>query len=211
MKVFNSNLLKFLQFQFPASATFFGQPSFPPSQPSMSAAAEPSTHTSAKVGATEEVHFSLSAHSPPHLPQQFRAAPTPTTFAIAERPTPDSPAKRKGKATAGRTFDRDIPSSPEDEADQRPAKRRRRYHIITADGDEEDSSAEIPVSKPMQIYARNDQPCRIRKQQICQGRVPAQISCPGQTREILERDYVFISIFFLTSLFYEHVRKKAGV
>ncbi|KAK8586319.1 hypothetical protein V6N13_082130 [Hibiscus sabdariffa] len=76
--------------------------------------------------------------------------PTPTTSAAAERPTPDSPAKRKGKATAGRTIGRDIPSSPEEEADQRPAKRRRRYHVITADSDEDDSNAELPVPKPMQ-------------------------------------------------------------
>ncbi|KAK8618189.1 hypothetical protein V6N13_116057 [Hibiscus sabdariffa] len=60
MQVFQSNLLKFLQFQFPASAAFFGQSSHPPPQPSVSAAAaaQPSTHTSAKEGATEEVHFS---------------------------------------------------------------------------------------------------------------------------------------------------------
>ncbi|KAL4386135.1 hypothetical protein GQ457_09G017870 [Hibiscus cannabinus] len=64
------------------------------------------------------------------------AAPTPTTYVVAERPTLDSPARRKGKATAGRTFGRDIPSSLEDEADQRPAKRRRKYHVITADSDD---------------------------------------------------------------------------
>ncbi|KAL4323373.1 hypothetical protein GQ457_11G026690 [Hibiscus cannabinus] len=59
MKVFQSNLLKFLQFQFPTSATFFGQSSIPPPQPSVSAAAaaQPSTHTSAKEGATEEWQF----------------------------------------------------------------------------------------------------------------------------------------------------------
>ncbi|KAL4363244.1 hypothetical protein GQ457_04G018630 [Hibiscus cannabinus] len=71
------------------------------------------------------------------------AAPIPRTSAIAERPAPDSPAKRKGKATAGRSFGRDIPSSPEEEAEQRPAKRERRYHVITADSDD-DSSAELP-------------------------------------------------------------------
>ncbi|KAL4312159.1 hypothetical protein GQ457_01G018330 [Hibiscus cannabinus] len=186
MKVFQSNLLKFLQFQFPVSATFFGQPSFPPPQPSVSAAvaAQPSTHTPAKEGATEEVHFSsddendvfdwqsprdnllplgpLTTTPAPAVPI-LSAAPTPTTSAIAERPTPDSPAKRKGEATAGRTFGRHITSSPEDEADQRPAKRRRRYHVITADSDEDDINAEIPVPKPMQIHARNDQPGRIRK------------------------------------------------
>ncbi|KAL4284462.1 hypothetical protein GQ457_16G017870 [Hibiscus cannabinus] len=76
-------------------------------------------------------------------------APTPTTSAVTERLTPDSPVRRKGKATAGRSFGRDILSSPEEEAEQRPAKRQRRYHIITADSDDDDNSAEIPVSKPM--------------------------------------------------------------
>ncbi|KAL4333413.1 hypothetical protein GQ457_07G007040 [Hibiscus cannabinus] len=185
MKVFQSNLLNFLQFQFPTSATFFGQPSFPPPQPSVSAvadAAQPSTHTSAKEGATQEVHFSsddendiFDWQSPrdimlPICPVTTTPAPavsilfaasTPTTSAAAERPTPDSPAKRKGKATADRNFGRDTSSSPEEEADQCPAKRRRRYHVITADSDEDDSSAKIPVPKPMQ----NDQPDRIRKQQ----------------------------------------------
>ncbi|KAL4347857.1 hypothetical protein GQ457_17G010820 [Hibiscus cannabinus] len=65
------------------------------------------------------------------------AAPTPTTAAAFERPTPDSPTRKQGKATAGRTFDLGSPSSPdEEEADQRPAKRRRRYHVITAESDE---------------------------------------------------------------------------
>ncbi|KAK8660127.1 hypothetical protein V6N13_051061 [Hibiscus sabdariffa] len=172
MKVFQSNLLKFLQFQFPASATFFGQPSFPPPQPSVSAAAaQPSTHTSAKEGATEEVHLSSDDENdifdwqsprdnllpigpvtttPAPAVSILSTAPTPTTSAAAERPTLDSSAKRKGKATAGRTIVRENPSSPEEEADQRLAKRRRSYHVITADSDEDDSSAELPVPKPMQ-------------------------------------------------------------
>ncbi|KAK8521629.1 hypothetical protein V6N12_031523 [Hibiscus sabdariffa] len=73
------------------------------------------------------------------------AAPTPTTSAIVEHQIPDSPARRKGKAKAGRSFGRDIPSSPEEE-EQRPAKRQRRYHVITADSDD-DSSAELPVAQ----------------------------------------------------------------
>ncbi|KAL4298399.1 hypothetical protein GQ457_12G011960 [Hibiscus cannabinus] len=142
-----------------------------PPQPNISAAAQPSATASAKVGATEEVHFLsddendvFDWQSPRDYLQPLgpitttpalavpilSAAPTPTTSAVAERPTPDSPARRKGKATAGRTFGRDIHSSPEDEADQRPAKRRRKYHVITAEIDEQDSSAEIPMSKPMQ-------------------------------------------------------------
>ncbi|KAL4282731.1 hypothetical protein GQ457_16G018280 [Hibiscus cannabinus] len=180
MKVFKSNLLKFLQFQFPASATFFGQPSFPPPQPSVSAdvAAQPSTHTSAKEGATEEVHFSsddendvfdwqsprdnllpigpVTTTPAPAVPI-LSAAPTPTTSAAVERPTPDSPAKRKGKATAGRTFGRDTSSSPEEEVGQRPAKRRRRYHVITVDSDEDDSSAEIPC-KSIILFCLNSCP-----------------------------------------------------
>ncbi|KAL4367989.1 hypothetical protein GQ457_05G027490 [Hibiscus cannabinus] len=103
---------------------------------------------SAKAGATEEVNFSSDDendvfdwqsprdHLQPLGPTTttpapavpiLSAAPTPTTSAIANRPIPDSPARRKGKSTAGRSFGRDIPSSPNDEeAEQRPAKRRRK-------------------------------------------------------------------------------------
>ncbi|KAL4367100.1 hypothetical protein GQ457_05G014740 [Hibiscus cannabinus] len=60
VKVFQETLTKFLTFQFPASAAFFGRTVSPPPQPSASAAAaaQPSTHTFSKEGATEEVHFS---------------------------------------------------------------------------------------------------------------------------------------------------------
>ncbi|KAL4325599.1 hypothetical protein GQ457_11G026010 [Hibiscus cannabinus] len=171
MKVFNANLLKFLQFQFPSTACFFAQPSTTPPQPNISAAAQPSATTSAKAGDTEEVNFSSDDendifdwqsprdHLQPLGPTTttpapavpiLSAEPTPATSTVAERPTPDSPTRRKGKATAGRAFGREIPSSPEDEADQRPAKRRRKYHVITADNDDDDSSAEVPISKPMQ-------------------------------------------------------------
>ncbi|KAK8538814.1 hypothetical protein V6N12_034522 [Hibiscus sabdariffa] len=157
MKVFQSNLLKFLQFQILASATFFGQSSHPPPQPSVfaTAAAEPSTHTSAKEGATEEsprdhlLTLGPDITTPAPTAPILSAAPTPTTSVVAERPTPDSPARKRGKATAGRTIGRNDPLSLEEEADQRPAKRRRRYHIITADSDDDDSSAELPVPKPM--------------------------------------------------------------
>ncbi|KAK8628058.1 hypothetical protein V6N13_063770 [Hibiscus sabdariffa] len=169
-KVFHTNLFKFLCFQFPATATFFAQASSPPPQPSVSAAAaaQPSIHTSAKEGATEELHFSSNDendvfdwqlprdHLQPLGPTTTLApvvpilspALTPTVSAVAEHPTPDSPARRKGKATAGRTIGRDIPSSPEDEAEQRPAKRRRKYHVITAESDEDDSTTEVPVARP---------------------------------------------------------------
>ncbi|KAL4302971.1 hypothetical protein GQ457_10G012890 [Hibiscus cannabinus] len=61
---------------------------------------------------------------------------TPTPAAI-ERPTPDSPARKRGKVTAGRTFGSEMLSSlEEEEANLCPAKRRR-YHVITADSCEE--------------------------------------------------------------------------
>ncbi|KAL4341067.1 hypothetical protein GQ457_08G027420 [Hibiscus cannabinus] len=68
--------------------------------------------------------------------------PTPANSAIANRPTPDSPARRKGKAPAGRTIAKHAQSSPDEEEElQRPAKRRRRYHIITADSDDDSNDA----------------------------------------------------------------------
>ncbi|KAK9034849.1 hypothetical protein V6N11_076906 [Hibiscus sabdariffa] len=135
--------------------------------------------TSVKEGATEEVHFSsddendifdwksprdhlltlgpVTTTPAPAVPI-LSAAPTPTTSAVAECPTPDSPARKKGKATAGRTIGRGNPSSPEEEADQRPAKRRRRYHVITDESDDDDSSAELPVPKPMKSADRSLSP-----------------------------------------------------
>ncbi|KAK8713622.1 hypothetical protein V6N13_148834 [Hibiscus sabdariffa] len=169
MKVFNQSLVKFLCFQFPAAATFFAQPSSTPPQHNVSAAAQPSANTSAKVGATKEIHFSSDDendvfdwksprdHLQPIGPTPTRPAPavpilsaaaTPTTSAIADRPTPDSPTRRKGKAKVGRSFRRDVPSSPDEEAEQRPTKRRKRYHVITAESDDDDSSAELPVPQP---------------------------------------------------------------
>ncbi|KAK8652957.1 hypothetical protein V6N13_126978 [Hibiscus sabdariffa] len=168
VKIFQDTLTKFLLFQFPASATFFGRSSTPPTQPSASAAAavQPSTHTSAKEGATEEVHFSsddendvFDWQSPrdhllalgPSTSTPAPAAPTPTTAAVVARPTPDSPTRKRGKSTAGRTFDQGSPSSPDkEEAEQRPTKRRRRYHVITAESDEDDSDADVPVPKLLQ-------------------------------------------------------------
>ncbi|KAK8676072.1 hypothetical protein V6N13_034126 [Hibiscus sabdariffa] len=170
MKVFNKNLIKFLCFQFPSVATFFAQPSSPPPQPSVFATAtQPSTNTSAKAGATEELHFSsddennvfdwqsprdhLQPYGPTTTPAPavpiLSAAPIPTTSAVAEHPTQESLTKRKGKAKAGIIIGSDIPSSPnDDEAEQRPAKRRRKYHVITAESDDDDSTAKIPVARP---------------------------------------------------------------
>ncbi|KAL4361791.1 hypothetical protein GQ457_04G020550 [Hibiscus cannabinus] len=129
-------------------------------QPSTSAAAaHQSTNTSAKEGATEELHFSSddendvfdwqsprdhllalgqSTSTPAPAVPILSAAPTPTTAAAIDQPTPDSLTRKRGKSTVGRTVDHGNPSSPEEEtAEHRPAKRRRRYHIITDESCEE--------------------------------------------------------------------------
>ncbi|KAK8627986.1 hypothetical protein V6N13_063700 [Hibiscus sabdariffa] len=167
-KVFQQNLLAFLCFQFPAAANFHAQPkATATANRSTTTQPIPSANPSTRAGSTEEVHFSsddendvfdwqspwdyLQPISPtPSKPTEavpIFSAPTPATSAIVERPIPDSPARRRGKAPAGRSFGRNIPSSPaEEEPEQRPAKRQRRYHIITADSDD-DRSAEVPVAQ----------------------------------------------------------------
>ncbi|KAL4281313.1 hypothetical protein GQ457_03G014870 [Hibiscus cannabinus] len=170
-KVFQQNLISFLCFQFPAAATFFNaQPKATPAATRSSATQPiPSANPSAKAGNTEEVHFSSDNendifdwqsprdHLQPIGPTPSKPvaevpilspAPTPANFAIVDRPTPNSPARRKGKAPAGRTISRHAPSSPyEEEQLHRPAKRQRRYHVITADSDNDSNNA-IPVSQP---------------------------------------------------------------
>ncbi|KAK8694719.1 hypothetical protein V6N13_072265 [Hibiscus sabdariffa] len=145
-KVFQQNLINFLCFQFPAATTYFH------AQPEATTAANRSTTTqsmpyanpSTKAGGTEELHLSsddendvfdwqsprdhLQPFGPtPSKPAEpvpiLSAAPTPATSAIAERPTPNSAARRKGKATAGRSIAKHAPSSPEEEEpEQRLAK-----------------------------------------------------------------------------------------
>ncbi|KAK9033358.1 hypothetical protein V6N11_018391 [Hibiscus sabdariffa] len=170
-KVFQQNLITFLCFLFPATATYFNAQPEAIATANRSTATQPlpSANPSTKAGTTEEVHFLLDdendvfdwqsprdhlQHFGPTPPKPAEAVPilsvgpTPATSAIAERPTPDSPARRKGKATAGRSITRQVPSIPEEEEqEQRPAKRQRRYHVIIADSDH-DSSAGIPVALP---------------------------------------------------------------
>ncbi|KAL4284549.1 hypothetical protein GQ457_16G016900 [Hibiscus cannabinus] len=75
-------------------------------------------------------------------------APTPAKSVVANRTKPNSPTRRKGKAPAGKTVSRHALSSPEEEEQlHQPAKRQRRYHIITADSDD-DSNDAVPVAQP---------------------------------------------------------------
>ncbi|KAK8690740.1 hypothetical protein V6N13_074267 [Hibiscus sabdariffa] len=147
IKVFQQNLINFLCFQFPAATTYLN------AQPEATAVANrstatqpiPSTNPSAKSGNTEEVRFSSNDendvfdwqsprdHLQPIGPTPSKPvvavpilspAPTLANSAIADRPTLDSLARRKGKAPAGRTISRYAQSSPDEEEEfQRPAKR----------------------------------------------------------------------------------------
>ncbi|KAK8691404.1 hypothetical protein V6N13_074915 [Hibiscus sabdariffa] len=172
-KVFHQNLINFLCFQFPSTAIFFNaQPEATPvANRSVATQPIPSANPSTRAGDTEEVHLSSDyendifdwqsprEHLHPIGPTSPRIvapaevpilspAPTPANSAIVDRTTPDSPTQRKGKALAGRTVSRHALSSPDEEEQlHRPAKRQRRYHIITADSDD-DSSEAVPVSQP---------------------------------------------------------------
>ncbi|KAK8605130.1 hypothetical protein V6N13_082586 [Hibiscus sabdariffa] len=168
-KVFQQNLINFLFYQFPAAATYFNaQPeATPAAQHSTATQPMPSANPSAKAGNTEELHFSSDDendvfdwqsprdHRQPVGPTPskpavavpiFSPAPTPANFAIADRPIPDSPARRKSKTPVGRTITRSDPSSPDEEqAAHQPAQKRRRRHIITSDSDDE-NNAEVPTT-----------------------------------------------------------------
>ncbi|KAK8675700.1 hypothetical protein V6N13_033764 [Hibiscus sabdariffa] len=156
-----------LQFQEETKAT---------QQENLSAATRPqqSTNPSAKAGETEEVHLSSDddndifdwqsprehhilfgptsqqAHVPKSSSARQPQKPAPTDVPILHlAPTmPDTSTRRKGKAPTGRNVSRIASSSPyKDEQLPRPAKRQRRYHIITADSDD-DSSAAVLVDDP---------------------------------------------------------------
>ncbi|KAL4361480.1 hypothetical protein GQ457_04G022120 [Hibiscus cannabinus] len=96
-------------------------------------------------------HSSIAKQSKNKEPTEVQIlspAPTPAKSVVADRSTPDSLARRKGKAPAVRTISRHTPSSPEEEEHlHRPAKRQRRYHIITIDSDD-DSRDAVPVAHP---------------------------------------------------------------
>ncbi|KAK8705152.1 hypothetical protein V6N13_048760 [Hibiscus sabdariffa] len=163
-KVFQQNLINFIYYQFPAAATYFNaQPeATPATQHSTTTRPMPSANPSAKAGNTEELHFSSDDENDVFDWQSPRdhlkpVGPTPSKPAVAvpilspaptlaNRPIPDSPARRKSKTTAGRTITRSDPSSPDEEhAAHQPAQKRRRRHIITSDSDDE-NNAEVPTT-----------------------------------------------------------------
>ncbi|KAK9045979.1 hypothetical protein V6N11_051882 [Hibiscus sabdariffa] len=145
-KVFQQTLINFLCFQFPFAGTFFTAQPEATQQANFSAATQPqpSANPSAKAGATEEAQIPESSSS--RQPQRPAPADVPT---LQPAPTmPDTSNQRMGKAPAGRTISKTNLSSPEEEEQlHKPAKRQRRYHIITADSDD-DNSAAVPVAHP---------------------------------------------------------------
>ncbi|KAL4285444.1 hypothetical protein GQ457_16G018270 [Hibiscus cannabinus] len=226
VKVFQDTLTKFLIYQFPASAAFFGQPSAPPTQPSTSAAAaappstsagaaHQSTNTSAKEGATEELHFSSddendvfdwqsprdhllalgpSTSTPAPAVPILSAAPTPTTATAFDRLTPISPSRRRGKATAKRQLGGD--SSSEEEAAPRPAKKRK-YHIITTDSCEE---AVLGMHHMRQNNQKHFKECMI--QGLCENSVyqPARKRFSRRLKDHVFRDTHTQKAMWCTSL-----------
>ncbi|KAK8662884.1 hypothetical protein V6N13_024770 [Hibiscus sabdariffa] len=164
-KVFQQNLINFLCYQFPATATYFNaQPdATPAAQHSTATRPMPSANPSAKAGNTEELHFSsdnendvFDWQSPRDHLQPVGLTPSKPAVAVpilgpaptpANRPIPDPPARRKSKTPAGRTITRSNPSSPDEEqAAHQPAQKRRRRHIITSDSDDENSAAIPDIS-----------------------------------------------------------------
>ncbi|KAK8573910.1 hypothetical protein V6N13_096841 [Hibiscus sabdariffa] len=75
-------------------------------------------------------------------------APSVREVALLQTASQVHAAQRRGKTPAGRIMLSDRSSSPDIE-DQPPAKRQRRYHVITADSDD-DNNACIPVEHPEQ-------------------------------------------------------------
>ncbi|KAL4353424.1 hypothetical protein GQ457_06G011130 [Hibiscus cannabinus] len=133
------------------------------------------TKPSDEAGNTEQVHFSsddendifdwhtlMEHHIEPRstdIPESAHAqkhkapAPVEGEALLVEHPPPEvpatntEPARRRGKALVGRIITRDPTSSPdvEEQLPPRPAKRQRRYNIITTDNDNE-GIEELPAT-----------------------------------------------------------------
>ncbi|KAK8619591.1 hypothetical protein V6N13_135873 [Hibiscus sabdariffa] len=149
-KVFKKSLINFLCLQFLLAATFFKPPSPP-------AANNSAAHLNGENEGTEEVHYSSNAEpdsfdwqtpfeaKPPSLPAAPRTIPPPTPHEdVAE-----SSQAKKRKKPADRRTQVGIPSDASDDSDDLPAlpePRRRRYHVISCDSDDDSSTANPPAT-----------------------------------------------------------------
>ncbi|KAK8672256.1 hypothetical protein V6N13_110629 [Hibiscus sabdariffa] len=109
-----------------------GNPQSPKAQPDI---LETSNASKRKAEALAEAEAKPTKKSPPRAP----ANPT------------DSSTRRKGKASIGRIITEERSTNPitgnsEEQSPPRPAKRQRRYHIITTDRDEQSSGEHVPNS-----------------------------------------------------------------
>ncbi|KAK8512074.1 hypothetical protein V6N12_018555 [Hibiscus sabdariffa] len=148
-KVFQNSLINFLCFQFLHASNFFPtQPTTAP-PPAVASAADPS----AEDGQTEPMNLSGEDMFDWQTPITAPATITPPAQAddVAE-----SSHARKRKMPAGRTIQADTPSDDADKSTyaaelptpQSPDKRRRRYHVISNDSDD-DGNADPTSSKSL--------------------------------------------------------------
>ncbi|KAK8694589.1 hypothetical protein V6N13_072137 [Hibiscus sabdariffa] len=172
-KVFHTSLINFLCFQFSNIAAFFAAQPTTTHQANFSAATQPKSTIKPSEGAgnTEKVNLSsddeneiFDWHTPMEHHRQI--CPTPRAADILDSSTaekfkepapaegealPVATSRRSRKTRAGRIMlsDRSSSLDKEEQAPPRPAKRQRRYHVITIDSDD-DSSTELPVENPEQ-------------------------------------------------------------
>ncbi|KAK8519607.1 hypothetical protein V6N12_025640 [Hibiscus sabdariffa] len=148
-KVFQNSLISFLCFQFPHAANFFRTQ--PTTAPPLAAAS--TADPSVEDGQTEPINLSEEDIFDWQTP--IIALATITALARADDVVESSHA-RKRKMPAGRTIQTDTPSDAADKSKeatecpspQSPAKRRRRYHIVSSYSDD-DGNADPASSKSL--------------------------------------------------------------
>ncbi|KAK8716458.1 hypothetical protein V6N13_043765 [Hibiscus sabdariffa] len=175
-KVFRTSLINFLCFQFPSAATFFSTP--PTTEQPAPATAQPTSPADPSEGAgnTEQLNLSdedifdwhtpmeqlnlsdediFDWHTPMEHQSQLKQADIPGSSKAEDAPAPAEPPaaqentpRRRGKTPAKWIVLSDR-SSIQEQPEQQPAKRQRKYHAITTDSDDE-SSAGLPAANPEQ-------------------------------------------------------------
>ncbi|KAK8560008.1 hypothetical protein V6N12_012816 [Hibiscus sabdariffa] len=166
-KVFHTSFINFLCFQFPNVAAFFTAHPTTTQPTNFSTATQPKSTSKQSEGAgnTEKVnlssddendifdrHTSMEHHGsicptprmayiPESSTAQKRKEPAHADGEVTPLPTATNidTARRRAKTPAGRIMISDPSSSPE-VAEQPPTNKQRRYHVMTADSDD-DSSA----------------------------------------------------------------------
>ncbi|KAK9031872.1 hypothetical protein V6N11_056158 [Hibiscus sabdariffa] len=175
-KVFQNSFISFLCFQFPATAAYFHNQPTTTQPANFSAATLPKSTPVQSEGAGNTQKVDLSSDDENnifdwHTPMEHQRPTCPTPYMVevpgsstiqkslpsapvaqevAPQPTtsPVPTTQRRSKRPAIRVMFSDCSSSPYPTV-QPPAKRQRRYHVITVDSDD-DSSAGVTVHHPEQ-------------------------------------------------------------